>query len=92
MDFTEPNTSYNIDRPARQLSLGSQVAHVSFSGVVPGLAGVDQVVFQMPSGQSAGDLSLVLAAGVISCLPPPFAQPCSFQAKANSNVVKIPAQ
>jgi uncharacterized protein (TIGR03437 family) len=92
MDFTEPNTSYNIDRPARQLTAGSQVVHVSFSGVAPGLAGVDQVVFQMPSGQRAGDLSLVLAAGVISCLPPPFAQPCSFQAKANSNVVKIPAQ
>ena len=92
MDFTEPNTSYNIDRPVRQLSVGSNVVHVSFSGVVPGLAGVDQIVFQMPSRVSAGDLSLVLAAGVISCLPPPFAQPCSFQAKATSNVVKIPGQ
>ena len=92
MDFTEPNTSYNIDQPARQLTVGSQVVHVSFSGVAPGLAGVDQIVFQMPSRVSAGDLSLILAAGVISCLPPPFAQSCSFQAKANSNVVKIPAQ
>lgn len=74
MDFTEPNTSYNIDQPARQLTVGSQVVHVSFSGVAPGLAGVDQIVFEMPSRVGAGDQSLVLAAGVISCLPPPFAQ------------------
>jgi uncharacterized protein (TIGR03437 family) len=89
MNFTEPNTSYNLDMPGRQLSLESKVVHVSFSGVASGFAGVDQVVFQVPSGLSAGSHSLGLAAGVISCLPPPFVQPCSFQAKANSNVVKI---
>jgi uncharacterized protein (TIGR03437 family) len=92
MNFTEPNTSYNIDMPAQQLSLESKVVHVSFSGVVAGLVGVDQIVFQVPSRLSAGNHSLVLAAGVISCLPPPFAQSCSFQSRANSNVVKIPVQ
>jgi uncharacterized protein (TIGR03437 family) len=89
MNFTEPNTSYNLDMPAQQLSLDSKVVHVSFSGVASGFAGVDQVVFQIPGGLSAGLHSLALAAGVISCLPPPFVQPCSFLAKANSNVVKI---
>ena len=92
MDFTEPNTSYNIDFPARQLTLQSKVIHVSFSGVAPGWTGVDQIVFQIPDGLTAGAPSLVLAAGVISCVPPPFVQPCTFQAKANSNMVKISVQ
>jgi len=89
MNFTEPNTSYNLDMPAQQLLLESKVVHVSFSGVASGYAGVDQVVFQIPSGLSAGLHSLALAAGVISCPPPPLVGPCSFQAKANSNVVKL---
>jgi uncharacterized protein (TIGR03437 family) len=92
INFTEPNTSYNLDMPAQQLSLESKVVHVSFSGVAAGFAGVDQIVFQILGGLSTGPHSLVLAAGVISCLPPPFVQPCGFQAKANSNVVKIEVQ
>jgi uncharacterized protein (TIGR03437 family) len=92
MNFTEPNTSYNIAMPAQQLSLGSRVVHVSFSGAAPGFTGVDQIVFEIPNGMSAGSQSLSLAVGVISCLPPPFAQPCSFQASATSNVVKIDVQ
>lgn len=92
MDFTEPNTSYNIDMPARRVSLESKVVHVSFSGVAAGFAGVDQLIIQIPSGLSPGTHSLILATGVISCPPPPLVQPCSFQEKANSNVVKIPVQ
>ena len=92
MDFTEPNTTYNLDMPAQQLSLGSNVVHVSFSGVAAGFTGVDQVTFQVPNGVSAGPLSLVLATGVISCSPPPFAQGCGFQARANTNVVRIEVQ
>jgi uncharacterized protein (TIGR03437 family) len=91
MDFTEPNATYNIDMPARQVSLES-VVHVSFSGVAAGFTGVDQVIFQVPKGLSPGTHSLVLAAGVISCLPPPLPKPCSFLARANSNVVKIPVR
>jgi uncharacterized protein (TIGR03437 family) len=89
MNFTEPNISYNLDMPAQQLSLESNVLHVSFSGVAYGFAGVDQVVFQLPAGLSAGSHTLRLAAGAIACLPPPFAQSCSFQSKAVSNGVKV---
>jgi uncharacterized protein (TIGR03437 family) len=90
MNFTEPNTSYNIDMPAQQLTVQSKIVHVTFSGVAPGLIGVDQIVFQVPDGLSAGSASFVLSTGVISCLPPPFAIPCSFQPKATSNVAKLP--
>jgi len=89
MNFTEPNTSYNLDMPAQQLSLESNVLHVSFSGVASGFAGVDQIVFQLPVGLSAGSHTLRLAAGVIACPSPPFAQSCNFQSKAISNGVKI---
>ena len=92
MDFAEPGTSYNIDQPLRQLSLGQKVAHVSFTGVAAGLAGVDEIIFQVPAGLDPGTHSLTLAVGVVSCLPPPFAQPCSFQEQASSNSVKIAVQ
>jgi len=89
MNFTEPNTSYNLDMPAQQLSLESNVLHVSFTGVANGFTGVDQIVFQLPAGLTAGAHTLRLAAGVIACPPPPFAQGCSFQSKVISNGVKI---
>ena len=92
MDYTEPATSYNLDMPAHQVTLDSTVVHVSFSGLAPGYAGVDQLIVQVPNGLAAGTHSLGLAAGVISCLPPPFAQPCTFEAHAKSNAVKIPVQ
>jgi len=57
--------------------------------VANGFAGVDQIVFQLPVGLSAGSHTLRLAAGVIACPPPPFAQACNFQSKAISNGVKI---
>jgi len=89
MNFIEPNTGYNLDLPAQQLSLESNVMHVSFSGVANGFVGVDQIVFQLPVGLSAGSHTLRLAAGAIDCPPPPFAQSCSFQAKVISNGVRI---
>jgi uncharacterized protein (TIGR03437 family) len=92
MDFAEPGTSYNIAQPLRQLSLGTKVAHVSFTGVAAGLAGVDEIIFQVPGGLDPGAHYLTLAVGVISCLPPPFAQSCSFQEQASSNRVKIAVQ
>jgi uncharacterized protein (TIGR03437 family) len=92
MDFAEPGTSYNIDQPLRQLSLGPKVAHVSFTGVAAGLAGVDEVIFQVPGGLGTGTHVLTLAAGVVSCLPPPFAQLCTFEEQASSNSVKIAVQ
>jgi uncharacterized protein (TIGR03437 family) len=79
MNFTEPNTSYNLDMPAQQLTLGSTILHVSFSGVASGFAGVDRIVFQLPSGMSSGTHALRLAAGVIVCPPPPLAQACSLR-------------
>jgi uncharacterized protein (TIGR03437 family) len=92
MDFAEPGTSYNIDQPLRQLSLGPKVAHVSFTGVAAGLAGVDEIIFQVPGGLDPGTHSLTLAVGVVSCLPPPYAQSCSFQEQASSNSVTIAVQ
>jgi uncharacterized protein (TIGR03437 family) len=92
MDFAEPGTSYNVAQPLRQLSLGPKVAQVSFAGVAPGLAGVDEIIFQVPGGLDSGTQPLTLAVGVVSCLPPPFAQSCSFQEQASSNSVKIAVQ
>jgi uncharacterized protein (TIGR03437 family) len=89
MNFTEPNTGYNLDMPAQQLSLDSTVVHVSFSGIANGFAGVDQIVFQMPAGLSSGSHTLRLADGVIACPPPPLVQACSFQPRVSSNGVKI---
>jgi len=92
MDFTEPNTSYNLDMPARQLSFESNIIHVSFAGIANGFAGVDEIVFELPVGLSSGSHTLRLAAGVIACSPPPFAQACNFQSKAISNGVNIQVQ
>jgi uncharacterized protein (TIGR03437 family) len=92
MNYIMSSSGFSVAQQARQLSLGGRSVHVSFAGLAPALAGVDQIVFDVPAGLSPGPHSLALIDGVISCQPPPFAQGCSFQANAASNPVSIQVQ
>jgi len=90
-DFATSVTS-TVAGPARQLVLGQTAVSVASISVVAGLAGVDQVVFQVPQVQPPGVTTLKVVSGVFVCQPPPFTTGCTFQANAVSNVVNIPIQ
>jgi uncharacterized protein (TIGR03437 family) len=92
MDFTDPGEQFNIDLSLRQLTVGTSVAKVTFVGLAPGFAGVDQIVFQVPVDAISGLLNLSLAVGSTLCSPLPSPQRCPFTASGTTNTVKLPVR
>jgi adhesin/invasin len=92
MNFADPGEQFDISLPLRQLTVGTSVAKVTFVGLAPGFAGVDQIVFQVPADAISGPLNLNVAVGSTLCSPFPSAQRCPFTASGTTNTVKLPVR